>query len=340
MNQLLTNKHLPLIIPAILLLVPWVGIPVYVLHLIILILIWGFIATSWSIMGRFGLVSLGHGAFMGVGVYTTTLMWNQYGLTPWIGILLGIAGSLVLAFLIGYPSFRFRVLGHYFALVTLALGEVVKLSIIAARDLTGGSLGMTPDRVQPATDVSWYALQFTDKRYFFYICLLLWLVAILVWKRIDRSMSRFALEAISEDEVAAASIGIHVTREKLRVTLISAALTAVGGFLLGYYNQYLNPNTLSGIGISLEIVFAAIVGGMYAAPGPTIGAILIIAFREVLRTYFGTDLAGLAESIYGLLLIVCIIFMPRGIWGFASAQIQKYLGQGGAPPSQAAPQEP
>lgn len=305
-----------------LILLPFLGMPLYFLHLLILILIWGFIGTSWSLMGKFGLVSLGHGAYMGLGIYTTALLWNTYGLTPWIGIPIGIGLTVVLALLIGYPSFRFRVVGHYFALVTLALGEVVRLSIIAARDVTGGSLGMTPNPVQPPTQVSWYALQFAEKHYYYFLALVCWLGVLGVWRWVDRSMARYALEAISDDEVAAASIGIHVTSQKLRITVISAALTALGGILLGMYNQYLNPNSLSGIGISLEIVFMSIVGGMYSAPGPMIGAILTIAFREGLRTWFGVQLVGMAETIYGLMLILFIIFMPRGIYGTLEAQVR------------------
>ena len=323
---------------AVLVAVPLLHPPLYFLHLGILVLIWGMIGTAWSCMGRFGLVSLGHGGFLGAGIYTVALLWNLYGLTPWLGIPIGIALSLLLALAIGLPAFRFRVVGHYFALITLALGEVVRLSIIAARAVTGGSLGMTPNRAQPPTDISWYALQFAEKKYFYFIALGGWLFALWVWHRIDRSMSRSALEAISEDEVAAASLGIHVTREKLRVTLISAALTSAGGIMLGLYNQYLNPESLAGIGISLEIVFAAIVGGMYSAPGPIIGSLLTIGFREGLRTYFGVQLIGMAETIYGLLLIVFIIFMPRGIYGAIEALLKR-LGAAptAAPPAPARP---
>src|SRR5919199_4415437 len=106
-------------------------------------------------MGRFGFVSLGHGAFMGIGAYVPALLWNYYAVTPWIGIPIGIVLSVLLALVIGYPCFRFKVVGHYFALVTLALGQVVLLTIVAARDWTGGSLGMTPN----AGGQSWLALQ-------------------------------------------------------------------------------------------------------------------------------------------------------------------------------------
>ena len=149
--------------------------PTYFLHLLIQILIWAFIYTAWSLMGRFGFVSFGHGAFMGVGAYVPALLWNYYG-----------------AHAMARHSARRRccrrcsrsssairasackVVGHYFALVTLALSQVVLLSLTAARDITGGSLGFTPK----AVGHSWYALQFPDKSYFYGIALVLWLVGL------------------------------------------------------------------------------------------------------------------------------------------------------------------
>ena len=287
----------------------------YFMHLLIQILLWGFVYTAWSIMGRFGFVSLGHGAFMGVGAYVPALLWNYYGITPWFGIPLGVALSVLLGLIIGYPCFRLRVVGHYFALVTLALSQVVMLSIVAARDVTGGSLGFTPK----AVGHSWYALQFPEKSYFYAISLALWLGGLAVWRAIDRGISREALDAIAEDEEAAAAIGINVMREKLRVTLISAALTALGGAIYGQYMMYLNPETVSGIAVSLQIVFAAIVGGMYAAIGPTVGSLLTLSLNEGLRVAFGVNFIGAANTIYGILLILCIIFMPRGIVGMAQS---------------------
>ncbi len=230
---------------------------------------------------------------------------------PGLGIPLGVLLSALLALVIGYPCFRLRVVGHYFALVTLALSQVVMLSITAARDITGGSLGFTPR----AVGHSWYALQFPEKSYFYVIALVLWLCGLAIWRRIDRGIGREALDAISEDEEAAASIGIDVMREKLRVTVISAALTALGGAIYGQYLMYLNPETVSGISVSLQIVFAAIVGGMYDMLGPTAGALVTIGLNEGLRVGFGTHFIGAANTIYGILLILCIIFMPRGIVG-------------------------
>ena len=285
--------------------------PTYFLHLVIQVLLFGYIYTSWSIMGRFGFVSLGHGAFMGVGAYVPGLLWNYYGLTPWLGIPAGMLLAVLLALVIGYPCFRLKVVGHYFALVTLALSQVVLLTITAAREITGGSLGMTLKSVGH----SWVALQFPDKRYFYFIALVIWLFGLVVWRWIDRGISREALEAISEDEEAAAAVGINVLQEKLRVTVVSAALTALGGAILGQYLMYLNPETMSGIAVSLQIVFAAIAGGMYAMLGPTVGALLTLSLTEGLRVWFGVNFIGAANTIYGILLVLFIIFMPRGILG-------------------------
>jgi branched-chain amino acid transport system permease protein len=298
------------VLGALLALLPFVT-PGYFLHLLIQALLWGFIYTAWALMGRFGFVSLGHGAFMGIGAYVPALLWNYQELTPWIGIPLGVVLAVLLALAVGYPCFKLRVVGHYFALVTLALGQVVLLTIVAGRDITGGSLGMT----QKAVGHSWYALQFPQKGYFYAIALVLWLGGLMVWQWLDRGMHRDALEAISEDEEAAAAVGIDVLREKLRVTVISAALTALGGGIFGQYLMYLNPETVSGIAVSLQIVFAAIAGGMYAMLGPTVGSVFTLALTEGLRVWFGASYVGAASTIYGILLILFVIFMPRGIMG-------------------------
>ena len=292
--------------------VPMGGMQQYMLHVLIQIFIWSFIGGAWSLMGRFGLVSLGHGAFLGLGAYTTTLLWNFFGLTPWLGAVVAMALTAVLAVIVAYPCSRFSVVGHYFGLVTLAVGEVIRLLIIAERDWTGGSLGVS---LKPLGSDSVWALQFADKRVYYYGALALWLAGLWVWHRVDRSMARSAMEAIGEDETAAASVGIHVTRFKIAITVLSAALTAVGGVAYAQYIAYVNPDTLAGIGVSLRIVFAVVLGGMYSLLGPAVGAALTIALSEWLRIAFGLKLIGMAETIYGFLLVVFIIFLPAGIVG-------------------------
>jgi branched-chain amino acid transport system permease protein len=316
-------RVLGVVVLAALLVGPFVPLGVmreYTIHVLVQIFIWSFIGGAWSLMGRFGLTSLGHGAFLGVGAYTTTLLWNFFGLTPWLGALVAAALTAVLAVIVAYPCSRFQVVGHYFGLVTLAVGEVVRLLIIAERDWTGGSLGLT---LKPAGGDSLLALQFADKRVFYYGALVLWLAGLWVWWRVDRSMARSAMEAIGEDETAAASVGIHVTRFKVGITVLSAVLTAVGGIAYAQYISYVNPDTLAGIGVSLRIVFAVVLGGMYSMLGPTVGTALTIALSEYLRVLFGVKFIGMAETIYGLLLILFIIFLPAGIYGTARQLLRR-----------------
>jgi branched-chain amino acid transport system permease protein len=285
----------------------------YHLHILVLILIWSFAYTAWSIMGRFGLVSLGHGGFMGVGAYVTALLWNHLGISPWIGIPVSMAAAGVLALIVAYPCFRFRITGHYFVLVTLALSGIVLQVITATRDYTGGSLGYTPNRAPSGKGLM--ALQFDDKTTWYLIALGVWLFGLLIWRWVDRSMSRYAMEAISEDEDAAAAAGVNVTAEKLKITLISALMTALAGALYCQYQMFISPDTVSGIAVSLQMVFAVIVGGLYISLGPTVGAIITILLAEILRIRFGTSAVGWDNLVYGVLLVVFIIFLPKGILG-------------------------
>jgi branched-chain amino acid transport system permease protein len=187
-----------LVAGAALVALPFVYHAPYPLHILIVILIWAFAYTSWSMMGRFGLVSLGHGGFMGIGAYVTALLWNHAGITPWIGTPLAMLAGGALAVLVAYPCFRYRITGHYFTLVTLALSGIVLQVITATRDHTGGSLGYTPERYKGGSSL--YALQFSSKTTWYLIALAVWAARLYVRSRVDRSMLRYALEAIAEDE--------------------------------------------------------------------------------------------------------------------------------------------
>src|SRR6478735_3593072 len=297
---------------AALIALPFVYRQPYHLHILVLILIWSFAYTSWSIMGRFGLVSLGHGGFMGVGAYVTALLWNHLGISPWLGIPVALVCAGALAVVVAYPCFRFRITGHYFVLVTLALSGIVLQVITATRDYTGGSLGYTPERT---TGSHLVALQFDDKTVWYLIALGVWAVGLLIWRWVDRSMARYALEAISEDEDASAAAGVNVTYEKLKITVISALMTSLAGALYCQYQMFISPDTVSGISVSLQMAFAVIVGGLYVALGPTVGAIITILLAEVLRIGFGTKAVGWDNLVYGALLVIFIIFLPKGILG-------------------------
>jgi branched-chain amino acid transport system permease protein len=232
--------------------------------------------------------------------------------------------ATVVGVLVGYPCFRFRITGHYFALMTLALTEFVRLCIVGLRDYTGGSLGTQPARY--GDGISLYAVQFEPDRVLaYYIAFALWLFGLYVWLRADRSMDRYALDAASQDEDAAASVGIDVTREKLKITALSAGMSALGGAVFAQYQMYIGPDTIAGLGLSLNIVFAVISGGMGVLLGPTVGAVftqvlaeglrVVIQGSAALRNLLGGSALSLDQLVYGLLLILFIIYMPKGILG-------------------------
>jgi branched-chain amino acid transport system permease protein len=249
---------------------------------------------------------------MGVGADVTALLWNHLGVSPWLGIPIAMIAAALLAVIVAYPCFRFRITGHYFVLVTLALSGIVLQVITATRDYTGGSLGYTPDRTKGSHLL---ALQFDDKVTWYLIALGIWALGLVVWRQVDGSMDRYALEAISEDEDAAAAAGVNVTWEKLKITVISALMTSLAGALYCQYQMFISPDTVSGISVSLQMVFAVIVGGLYVSLGPTVGAIITILLAEILRIGFGTGAVGWDNLVYGVLLVVFIIFLPKGILG-------------------------
>jgi branched-chain amino acid transport system permease protein len=330
---------------ALLLLLPIAiryGLPAgqkYYLHLLIQILLWSFIYTGWALMGRFGLTSLGHSAFTGIGAYITVLAWNFLGLSPLLGIPVAVLIAVIAGLLIGYPCFTLRITGHYFALLTLAFTEFVRLCIVGLRDYTGGSLGTQPRRY--GDGISLYAVQFEpDRMLAYYIALAIWVIGLIIWVKVDQSMDRYALDAASQDEDAAASVGIDVTREKLKITALSSGMCAFGGAIYGQYQMYIGPDTIAGLGISLNMVFAVIAGGIWTLFGPTFGALFTQTMSETLRiliqsegfkaalasfnAFLGkfssinislSNALALDQALYGLLLILFIIYMPKGIIG-------------------------
>jgi len=211
---------------AVLVAVPFVpmhGMKQYVLHVLIQIFVWSFIGGAWALMGRFGLVSLGHGAFLGLGAYTTTLLWNFFRPHPVARRPSSRRAHGALAVIVAYPCSRFQVIGHYFGLVTLAVGEVVRPAHHRGARLTGGSLGLT---VRPEGADSLVAVQFADKRVFYYAVLVLWALGLWVWYRVDRSMARSGDGGDRRGRDGGRSVGIHVTRFKIAITVLSAVLTA------------------------------------------------------------------------------------------------------------------
>ena len=252
------------------------------LHVLIQIFIWSFIGGAWSLMGRFGLSRSATARSWASAPTRRTLLWNFYGLTPWLGRVRG-HGRCRRSWRWSSPI---RARASRSSATTSGWSRSpwarsIRLLLIAERDWTGGSLGLTR-QAGGRTTACWPCSSPTSGSSTTARSSL-WLAGLWVWARLDRSMARSAMEAIGEDETAAASVGIHVTRFKLGITALSAVLTAVGGVAYAQYISYVNPDTLAGIGVSLRIVFAVVLGGMYSLLGPTVGTALTIALSEYLR---------------------------------------------------------
>ena len=215
--------------------------------------------------------------------------------------------AMALMLLIAFPCFRFGLKGPYFTLASIAVMEITRYLLTSMRDLTGGSLGMS----LPYRKDSLLMFQFDGKEPYLLIILVFWLGAILLLWRMERT--RYYLEAIREDDDAAAALGISVNRNLIKAALLSAFLVALGGTFYVQYYRYVDPATICGSTMALNLALITIIGGSGTILGPTIGAVLVIPVSELLRTSLGDKLSGLNLFVYGILLIVMIIYLPKGI---------------------------
>ncbi len=262
-------------------------------------------ATSWDILGGWtGQVSLGHAAFVGIGAYAVALGVGRFGLAPWWGALLGMAVSGVLAFLWGRLTFGLR--GSYFVLSSIAVAEILRLVAINERWLTGGAQGVFIAALPEP-----FGLDLFDRSVQFYLALLY--LALVIGLAILFSQNRFGyqMRAVREDEASAEAAGINPTRVKLLAFTLSGALTALGGAMYGVFLSFLEPHDLFFLPLSVRIALTAIIGGRGTVWGPLTGAALLVLSAELFRNAF----AQANLLIYGVLIVVVVLFMPRGIIG-------------------------
>jgi branched-chain amino acid transport system permease protein len=287
------------------------GIPFYYLQVGILIFWYGMLGTSWSIAGGYGgMHSIGHAAFLGTGAYTSTLLYLHFHLSPWLGMLAGMSVAAALAVLIGYPCFRFGIRGDYFALVTVALGEVVYELANGATWLTKGAQGIA----LPYAGASALNFQFDNRSTFYFVAMAMWLVVLAVAYRLRRSRLGFHLVAVRDDEVAAARGGINVSGRKLAALAISAAIAAAAGTFYAQFILFIDPGSVLGVTLSVQIVLMAVLGGMNSYLGGTVGAVLLVPLSQYLSTKLGGR-PGVDLAIYGVVLVLLVLYLPYGILG-------------------------
>lgn len=278
-----------------------------VLNTVITILYIAMLGQAWNILGGYGgQFSFGHAAFFGTGAYTVAVLQVQLGINPWIGLVAGGLMAMAVALFVGFASFRYGLRGSYFALVTLAFAEVLRI-LSNSVDFTGGGVGiLIPLNRETAN------LQFpTNEGYFWLIWVLCLSCFLTVWW-LGRSRFGAWLMAVRDNEDAARALGVDVFKTKMGAVALSGFFSGLAGVFYAQFYLYLDPSIAYGSAISIESLLVPIIGGMGTLFGPLIGAAVIHTLAETTRHLIG-DVPGIALAIYGVLLIVIVMFLPRGL---------------------------
>ena len=302
-------KWAGLVAVAILIALPAV-LNAYAVTILIFIFFYGFLGQAWNIVGGYaGQLSAGHAAFVGVGGYTAAMLSIERGLTPWLGMFVGAALAAGLGAVIGYLGFRFGLRGFYFVLLTVAFAELCRI-LVSNIDALGGALGLYVTFTGNPRQ-----FQFQDQRAYYYIALALMLLATGVAALIERRRFGIYLAAIREDEEACEALGVDTFKYKMLAMLVSSFLTGLGGTFYAFYLFSLQPNTVFGIPLSVEIIIRPIIGGSGTLLGPILGSFILTPLGELSRHYFGqSGLHGAHLIVYGLLLIGVVLFLPQGAY--------------------------
>lgn len=281
----------------------------YVLGIFIMIFFYAYLGQSWNILtGYSGHISLGHALYLGVGAYTSTWLAQQFGLSPWIGMLAGGCLAVIFALFLGFLGFRFGLRGVYFVILTIAFAEITRL-IVSHVEALGSFSGMFLD-----FNPSFLNFQFRGNTPYYYIALGFMIFSMVVVRLIEASRLGRFLVAIREDEDAARALGVNAFKYNMIAISISAFMTALAGTFYANYIFYVHPNTLFGMSMSIELILRPIIGGLGTVFGPVVGSFILTPLSEIARAYFAKGgLEGLHLILYGILAILVVLFMPRGI---------------------------
>ncbi len=295
--------------------VPWLVRSDFWLNFAVLALYYGFLGQSWNILGGYGgQFSFGHAAFFGTGAYTAAVLQLQFGVNPWIALLFaGVAGGIVGA-IVGGLSFRYGLRGSYFALVTLAFAEVLRI-LADSLGFTGAGLGLQIPLHPSAAN-----FQFVGKPGFYFTILALTALGLAIAWYIGHSRFGARLMAVRDSEGAAQALGVNVFRVKLLAIILSAILMALGGAFYLQYFLYIDPEIAYGPAVSIAALLAPIVGGLGTMFGPLLGAVALQLLSEASESAIGAA-PGLNLVLYGVILVLIIGLLPEGLSGLARSSV-------------------
>jgi branched-chain amino acid transport system permease protein len=294
---------------ALLAAVPLVTTSNVVLNFLVFALLIALVGQGWNLLGGYGgQYSFGHAAFFGTGAYVTAVLQVRFGLNAWPAFALGIVSGAAVGAVIGALVFRSGLRGSYFALVTLAFAEVLRI-VASVAPITGAGVGTLVK-----LDLRWQALQFQSRVPFYFIILALVAVSLVLIHVVERTRFGAWLVAVRENEDAAAALGVDATLVKIGAMTLSAAIAAAGGCFYAQYYLFIDAGIAYGPWISIEALLAPIVGGVGTVFGPLLGALVVKSLGEATKILAG-DAPGLDLVIYGSVLVLVVAFAPRGIAG-------------------------
>lgn len=308
----------------------------YAHHIMILVFLSVIMGQSWNILGGYtGQYSVGHAAYFGTGAYTTMMLMQYQQVPPWFGMFAGAAAAVLMALVIGSICFRLR--GPYFVLASIAAAEILRLTALNTKELTNGAEGILATDIPPLTIGSYLVTDFLSKVPFYYSALVFALLIIAVTCLVQHSKLGYYFQAIREDQDAAHSLGINLSLHKNLSLAISATFTSLAGSFYAVYIGFIDPTTVLSMDLSVQIVLICIIGGIGTILGPVVGSLVLVPLSEALRsnliaqglisaglvseespagTFLKENLAHAHVLIYGILVVVVILYMPEGVLGF------------------------
>jgi branched-chain amino acid transport system permease protein len=281
------------------------------LNWMIMALFYALIGQSWNILGGYGgQMSFGHAAFFGTGAYTSTILQIRFGVNPWIGMAAAALAASAVGGFIGFLSFRYGLRGSYFALVTLAFAEVLRI-LANSLPFTGEGVGLLIPLRQTA-----FNLQFPSKLGFYYLALGLCIAALLITWWVEHSRFGARLVAIRENEDAALALGVKTFGIKMNAIMLSGGMAGFAGTFYAQYFLYIDPGLAYGADISVGALLIPLVGGVGSIFGPVLGSFALQSISEI-ALYLTGHAPGLNLILYGVLLVLMVLFMPHGLFGLA-----------------------
>lgn len=306
-KKLLLKQNSVLWIIAVgVIIVPFILSNRYFQDIAVMTFLWAGLATSWNLYsGYCNRLSIGHAAFLGIGAYTSTLLYLNFGISPWIGMLAGGALSALTALIIGGTTLRLK--GTFFVLSTIAFGEILKVMTITSKDITAGALGLMVPYQPGFANMIWqgkipYAI-------------LTWaymLIVLFISVKLEKSKLGYSLIAVGENQEAAENLGVNSTKTMLTAFVLSAVLTSFGGTIFAQYFMFIEPTSVMGLSTSINFILLAIAGGLGTAFGPMIGSFILTPVSNLLRGYLA-GISGLHGFILGMILIIILLYRPDGI---------------------------